>query len=365
MTRKLDIIPFRQWNIFPENKPVIIAGPCSAESEEQVLSTASGVKKIGASAFRAGIWKPRTHPGCFEGIGQEGLLWLEKVHREVSLPVCTEVATREHVEKCLKYGIDLVWIGARTTTNPFLVQEIADALSGTDIPVLVKNPINHDMELWMGALERLNAKGIKKLGVIHRGVSPIVRGRYRNDPQWHMVTELRAAYPEMLFLCDPSHMGGSREYLGEISQKAMDLGLDGLMIESHCTPSKALSDAKQQVTPDELGFILRSLHLRSASTTDDDYLVHIDTLRSRIDACDESLVSILAQRLEISREIGRYKQKHNVAIIQGIRWNELIDQVLDKAQRNGLSKEYITKLFNTIHEESVEVQNSFTQKEWD
>ncbi|MBQ0081339.1 MAG: bifunctional 3-deoxy-7-phosphoheptulonate synthase/chorismate mutase type II [Alistipes sp.] len=363
MTKKLDIIPFQQWNIFANNRPVIISGPCSAETREQILSTASGVKKLGISAFRAGIWKPRTHPGCFEGIGTEGLAWLEEVRKKESIAVCTEVATKEHVEQCLKHNIDFVWIGARTTTNPFLVQEIAEALQGTDIPVLVKNPINHDMELWLGALERLNAMGIKKLGVIHRGVSPIVCGRYRNDPQWHMVTELRAAYPEMLFLCDPSHMGGSREYLSEISQKAMDLGLDGLMIESHCCPKQALSDAKQQVTPEELGFILRSLHLRKATSLDDDYLRQIDRLRSRIDACDESLISILAQRLEISREIGRYKQKHNIAIIQGIRWNELIEDVLDKAQRNGLSAKYITKLFNTIHEESVEVQNSIRDEQ--
>ena len=251
MERTLDTIPVSQWGFFDETiPPLVIAGPCSAESELQVMMTAKGLHEFGIHVYRAGIWKPRTHPGSFEGVGSKGLKWLQKVKNEYGMKVCTEVANEKHVYECLKYGIDMVWIGARTTANPFLVQEIADALHDTDIPVLVKNPVSPDLDLWIGALERLNAAGIRKLGVIHRGFTPLQKIPYRNEPGWGIAVELRTRFPEIPFFADPSHMGGSRKYLQELSQRAMDLGLDGLMIESHCDPSCALSDAKQQLIPD-------------------------------------------------------------------------------------------------------------------
>lgn len=357
MAKKLDIAPLADWGYFTLPRPSTIAGPCSAETEEQIMETARGLKEIGINVFRAGIWKPRTHPGSFEGVGVEGLRWLQRVKRELGMAVSTEVASKEHVFECLKYGVDIVWIGARTTSNPFLVQEIAEALRGTDIPVLVKNPINNDIELWIGALERLNAQGVRKLGVIHRGVSPMDKHKYRNDPHWQMATELRATYPEMPFFCDPSHMGGSVAYLQEISQRAMDLGLDGLIIESHCNPSCALSDAKQQVTPSELIKLLTSLQLRENTSDDSDYRNNINQLRAQIDVCDDCLVDILARRMEVSRKIGEYKRNHSIAIIQGGRWSAVLERVVAKAAEKGLPAEYITELFNTIHEASVEAQN--------
>ena len=261
-TKKLDLIPLYDWGMFTEPRPSVVAGPCSAESEEQVMETAKGLKSFGINVFRAGIWKPRTHPGSFEGVGTEGLRWLQKVKKELNLKISTEVASEKHVFECLKFGVDLVWLGARTTANPFLVQEIADALKDTDIPVLVKNPVNPDLDLWIGALERLNRAGIKKLGVIHRGFSTFEKINYRNDPQWQVAIELRSRYPELPFFVDPSHMGGSKDYLQEISQRSLDLGFEGLMIESHCNPSCALSDARQQLTPGfRSGWYLRAIFL--------------------------------------------------------------------------------------------------------
>ena len=254
--KNLDIIPLYEWGMFTEPKPSVVAGPCSAETEEQVMETAKGLKDMGINVFRAGIWKPRTHPGCFEGIGVEGLKWFQRVKKEYGLKVSTEVASEKHVYECLKYGVDLLWLGARTTANPFLVQEIADALKGTDIPVLVKNPVNADLDLWIGALERLNRAGVKKLGVIHRGFSTFDKIKYRNDPQWQIAIELRSRYPELPFFVDPSHMGGSKDYIHEISQRSLDLGFEGLMIESHCNPSAAWSDAKQQLVPEELSDLM-------------------------------------------------------------------------------------------------------------
>ena len=272
MERTLDIIPVSEWGFFDESiPPLVIAGPCSAESELQVMMTAKGLHEFGIHVFRAGIWKPRTHPGSFEGVGTPGLKWLQKVKNEYGMKVCTEVANEKHVYECLKYGIDMVWIGARTTANPFLVQEIADALRDTDIPVLVKNPVNPDIDLWVGALERLNRAGIRKLGVIHRGFSTSQKIPYRNFPGWQMAVELRTRYPKLPFFADPSHMGGSRQYLKELSQRAMDLGLDGLMIESHCDPSCALSDAKQQLVPSDLKALLESLTVRQKVSNDKEY----------------------------------------------------------------------------------------------
>ncbi len=308
MERTLDIIPVSEWGFFDESiPPLVIAGPCSAESELQVMMTAKGLNEFGIHVFRAGIWKPRTHPGSFEGVGTPGLKWLQKVKNEYGMKVCTEVANEKHVYECLKYGIDMVWIGARTTANPFLVQEISDALRDTDIPVLVKNPVNPDIDLWVGALERLNRAGIRKLGVIHRGFSTSQKIPYRNLPGWQMAVELRTRYPKLPFFADPSHMGGSRQYLKELSQRAMDLGLDGLMIESHCDPSCALSDAKQQLVPSDLKALLESLTVRQKVTNDKEYNEGIEQLRSQIDVIDENLLVALGSRMEISRKIGEFK----------------------------------------------------------
>lgn len=354
---KLDIVPMTEWGFFTLPRPCTIAGPCSAETEEQVMETARGLKEIGINVFRAGIWKPRTHPGCFEGMGTEGLRWLQKVKKEYGLKICTEVASEKHVFECLKFGVDMVWIGARTTSNPFLVQEIAEALKDTDIPVLVKNPMNNDIDLWIGALERLNAQGVKKLGVIHRGLSPMEKLKYRNDPQWQMAIELRSRYPELAFFCDPSHMAGSTEYVQELSQRAMDLGLDGLMIESHCNPACALSDAKQQLTPSQLIQLLESLEVRDNDTDDRSYKDNMDQLRAQIDVYDESLLFTLGQRMKASRKIGQFKKEHNIAIIQAGRWDGLLKKAIKKGSEFGLPENFVTELFNVIHEASVQAQN--------
>ena len=307
--KKLEIIPMYEWGMFTEPRPSVVAGPCSAESEEQVMETAKGLKEIGINVFRAGIWKPRTHPGCFEGIGVEGLSWLQKVQKEYGLKVATEVAGEKHVAECLRHGVDMVWLGARTTANPFLVQEIADALKGTDIPVLVKNPVNADLDLWIGALERLNRAGVKKLGVIHRGFSTFDKIKYRNDPQWQVAIELRSRYPELPFFVDPSHLGGSRDYILEISQRSLDLGFEGLMIESHCNPSVALSDAKQQLTPAELSdLIYNQMVVRDKDSDSPQWKENIDQLRAKIDVIDENILYALGSRMRISHQIGNTRK---------------------------------------------------------
>ena len=361
MAGKLDIVPGAAWGIFTPPRPMIIAGPCSAESQAQVMDTARGLHDPGIHVFRAGIWKPRTHPGSFEGVGTQGLPWLQRVQRELGMHVATEVASAKHVSECLRYGVDLVWIGARTTANPFLVQEIADALQGSDIPVLVKNPVNPDLDLWIGALERLNRAGIRKLGVIHRGFSTPQQIAYRNDPHWRAVIELRTRFPEMVFFADPSHMAGDRKYLPELSQRALDLGLDGLMIETHCDPSCAKSDATQQLTPDALKQLLRSLVVRDSDTDDASYNENIDQLRAQIDVLDENLLFLLGSRLGVSRKIGRYKKEHNIAILQSGRWEALLQDVREKGKRYGLSDAFIVTLFNAIHEESVRAQNEIPE----
>lgn len=356
--KKLDIISLYEWGMFTEPKPSVVAGPCSAESLEQVMETAKGLKAMGINVFRAGIWKPRTHPGCFEGIGVEGLPWLQEVQREYGLKVSTEVASEKHVRACLEHGVDMVWLGARTTANPFLVQEIADALKGTDIPVLVKNPVNSDLDLWIGALERLNRAGIKKLGVIHRGFSTFDKIKYRNDPQWQVAIELRSRYPELPFFVDPSHMGGSRDYIREISQRSLDLGFEGLMIESHCNPSVALSDAKQQLVPEELRDLLyNQIVVREVDSDSQEWKENIDHLRTKIDVIDENLLYALGSRMRISRQIGEYKKENNVAIIQAARWDYLLSKVVEKGSEYGLSDKFIKAVFNAIHEASVEAQN--------
>ena len=357
MAYELDIIPVSEWGYFTLPRPMCIAGPCSAESEEQVMETARGLAAFGIHVFRAGIWKPRTHPGSFEGVGAPGLKWLRRVKQELGMWTCTEVASEKHVLECIKYGIDMVWVGARTSANPFLMQEIADALEGTDLPVLVKNPVNPDIDLWIGALERLNRAGIRKLGVIHRGFSTSAPIAYRNDPGWKIAIELRSRYPEMVFFADPSHMAGDRKYLQELSQRAMDLGLDGLMVESHCNPACALSDAKQQLTPQGLQTLLESLTIRENTSDNKEYKEGIDQLRAQIDVLDENLLWLLKSRMDVSRKIGQNKKEHNVAILQMTRWESLLADMVEKGRTYGLSEEAIRTIMNAIHDESVRVQN--------
>lgn len=358
MEKKLDLAPLSEWGFFTLPRPCVIAGPCSAESEEQVMETAAQLKAFGINVFRAGIWKPRTHPGSFEGVGVEGLRWLQKVKKTYGLKVCTEVASEKHVFECLKYGIDMVWIGARTSANPFLMQEIADALRDTDIPVLVKNPVNPDLDLWIGALERLNNAGVRKLGVIHRGFTAFDKIKYRNNPQWQVAIELRSRYPEMPFFCDPSHLAGCKEYIPELSQKAMDLGLEGLMIESHCNPSCALSDAKQQLTPAELQDLLENrITVRDNDTDNQSYREGIVSLRAQIDVIDDNLLYALGSRLKVSRKIGLYKKENNIAILQTSRWDSLLANAVEKGKSYGLSEEFVKAVFTAIHDASVKAQN--------
>ena len=356
--KKLDIVPLYEWGMFTEPRPSVVAGPCSAETEEQVMETAKGLKEMGINVYRAGIWKPRTHPGSFEGVGAPGLKWMQRAKKEYGLKISTEVASEKHGFECLKYGFDLVWLGARTTANPFLVQEIADALKDTDIPVLVKNPVNPDIDLWIGALERLNRAGIRKLGVIHRGFSTADKIKYRNDPQWQMAIELRSRHPELPFFVDPSHMAGCKDYIQELSQRSLDLGFEGLMIESHCNPSCALSDAKQQLTPDELSDLLyNKITVRDSDSDSKEWKENIDQLRAKIDILDENLLYTLGARMKVSRQIGEYKRANNVAILQTSRWDKVLAKVVAKGQEYDLPEDFIKEVFNAIHEASVEIQN--------
>ena len=356
--RQLDILPLKEWALFDERPLKVIAGPCGAETREQVLHTASALSQMGVTLFRAGLWKPRTYPGSFEGVGVDGLSWLQDARREYGIKIATEVASKAHVQDCLKAGVDLVWIGARTTANPFLVQEIADALSGSDIPVLVKNPVSPDLDLWIGALERLNRAGIRKLGVIHRGFTTFEKKQYRNDPQWQIAIEFRSKFPALPFFVDPSHISGHTDYVREISQRALDLGFDGLMIEAHFSPSQALSDSKQQLTPCQLQDMLNhQLEVRNMDSDAPQWKENIHELRAKIDVIDESILSALSSRMQVSRQIGQYKKENNIAILQTSRWDAVLAKVIEKGRAYGLSEEFITEIFNTIHEESVESQN--------
>ncbi len=341
-----------------EKRPIVIAGPCSAESKEQIMATAKDLAGKGVKIFRAGIWKPRTKPGGFEGVGVEGLSWLKEVKKETGMYVATEVATAKHVYECLKAGIDLLWVGARTTANPFAVQEIADALKGVDIPVLVKNPVNPDLELWIGALERLNNAGIKRLGVIHRGFSSYDNKLYRNLPQWHIPIELRRRLPEIPIFCDPSHIGGKRELIAPLSQQAMDLNFDGLIIESHCNPDCALSDAAQQVTPEVLDYIINLLVIRKGTQSTES----LSQLRKQIDECDDNIIQELTKRMRIAREIGMYKKEHNLTVLQSGRYSEILDKRGDQAKQCGMDPEFMIKIFEAIHEESIRQQMEIINK---
>ncbi len=337
-----------------QGMPLIIAGPCSAETEEQVMETARQLAANGVKIYRAGIWKPRTKPGGFEGVGKEGLAWLVRVKRELGMKVATEVAMRRHVEEALEAGVDMLWIGARTSANPFAMQDIADALkeSGKDVPVLVKNPVNPDLELWIGAIERLYSAGIRRLGAIHRGFSAYGKHIYRNMPQWHIPIELRRRLPELPIICDPSHIGGKRELIAPLSQQAMDMVFDGLIIESHCNPECAWSDAAQQVTPEVLNIILQSLVLRHSNNTTES----LTALRQQIDRIDNDLLELLGKRMRVAREIGSYKKEHNMPVIQSTRYNDLMRSRVCDGEQLGMSADFIRTVLQAIHEESVRQQ---------
>ena len=341
-----------QFKGVDNKRPIIIAGPCSAETEEQVMSTATDLAKAGIKIFRAGIWKPRTKPGGFEGIGEEGLVWLERVQKETGMLVATEVATRQHVEAALKHGVDVLWIGARTSANPFAMQEIADTLKGVDVPVLVKNPVNPDLELWIGAMQRLHNAGITRIGAIHRGFSAYGKHLYRNMPQWHIPIELRRRLPNMTIFCDPSHIGGKRELVAPLSQQAMDLGFDGLIIESHCDPDCAWSDKSQQVNPEVLNFILNTLVVRDTTQTTES----LTLLRQQIDQIDGEIIEALAKRMRVSREIGQYKKEHSMPVLQTGRYDDVLNTRARNAEEMGMSGDLMKTVYQAIHEESVRQQ---------
>lgn len=339
-------------------RPIVIAGPCSAETEEQVMNTATQLCKKGIKIFRAGVWKPRTKPGGFEGVGTLGLPWLKRVQEELGMLVSTEVATPKHVEACLESGIDILWIGARTTANPFAMQELADSLRGVDIPVLVKNPVNPDLELWIGALERINGAGVKRMGAIHRGFSTYDKKLYRNLPMWHIPIELRRRIPNLPMFCDPSHIGGRRELIAPLCQQAMDLGFDGLVVESHCSPDAAWSDAAQQVTPEVLDFILDKLVIRNITQTTES----LEALRRQIDEFDNNLFDLLSRRMRVCREIGQYKKEHNMTVVQTERYNEILDKRGAQGVLCGMDADFIKTIFEAIHEESVRQQMDIMNK---
>ncbi len=335
-----------------QERPFVIAGPCSAESEEQIMTTAKQLAAKGCHNFRAGVWKPRTKPGGFEGHGEVALPWLKEVKEETGMLVATEVATPEHVELALKYGIDILWVGARTSANPFAVQALADSLKGVDIPVFVKNPVNLDLELWIGALERINLAGVKRLAAIHRGFSSYDKKIYRNLPMWQIPIELRRRIPNLPIICDPSHIGGRRELVAPLCQQAMDLGFDGLIVESHCNPDHAWSDAKQQVTPDVLDYILSLLVVRDEKMTTEG----ITQLRHQIDELDDQLMNLLSKRMRVCREIGQYKKEHNMTVLQPARYNEILDKRGAQGALCGMASEFTAHVFELIHEESVRQQ---------
>ena len=343
-----------KWN----KRPLIISGPCSAETEEQVLETAVRLHKTGkVDIMRAGIWKPRTRPGSFEGIGTKGLPWLQQAKKLTGIPVAVEVATAKQVEDALHFDVDVLWIGARSTVNPFSVQEIADALRGADVPVLIKNPINPDLELWIGALERVGKAGIQNIGLIHRGFSSYGNTEYRNAPMWHLAIEMRRRYPGMLFINDPSHICGRRDILQDVAQKAIDLDFDGLIIESHIDPDKAWSDAKQQITPERLAEMLNSIRWRKEDVASEEYHAALEKLRQQINQLDDELMQILGHRMKVSEKIGQYKKENNITILQTNRWNSILERAFQKGDKLGLSKEFITKYFDAVHMESINHQN--------
>jgi len=338
------------------NHPLVIAGPCSAETEEQVLKIAHELKDTDVNYYRAGIWKPRTRPGNFEGVGALGLKWLQKVKEETGLKTATEVANRNHAELALEHDIDLLWIGARSTVSPFIVQEIADALKGTDKIVLVKNPVNPDLPLWLGAIERLASSDIKNLGVIHRGFSTYEKSKFRNNPEWQIAIELQTRFPDLPLINDPSHITGKRDMIFDVSQTALDLNFDGLMIETHTSPDSAWSDAAQQVTPDHLVQIMADLKIRKETDPEAEYNCKLDNLRAQIDVVDNQLIDLLGKRMKVADGIGELKKQKNVAVLQSKRWNEILGKMVMEGDEKGLSEEFILRMFKAIHQESINHQ---------
>jgi len=356
MIEKLNIVPVEEW-FAGLTQPLLIAGPCSAECEEQVMETAQGIAKIGkVQVLRVGIWKPRSRPGTFEGAGDEALQWLKRVKAETGLLTAVEVATPAHVEKAIAAGVDILWIGARTTSNPFSVEQIAQTLKGGDIPVMVKNPVNPDLELWIGTLERLNRAGINKLAAIHRGFYPYERTRLRNIPKWEIAIDLKSKFPNLPILCDPSHIAGHASLVPEIAQKALNLSLDGLMIEVHRNPSLALSDATQQITPSQLDMMLNELVFRSPSSPNSDFVDMLERLRHKIDSIDQQMIDLLAQRMRIVEEMGEYKKNNDVSVFQLRRWEDILKSRIDFGKRLGLDEEYIKNLLQLVHKESIKKQ---------
>ena len=353
----------RKWlDDFKLDHPLVIAGPCSAETEDQVLKIANQLKGTDVSAFRAGIWKPRTKPGMFEGVGAIGLKWLQKVKNETGLLISTEVANSTHVKLALEHDIDILWIGARSTVSPFIVQEIADALKGTEKVVLVKNPVNPDLSLWMGGIERLHSSNIKNLGLIHRGFSTYEKSKYRNIPEWQIPVEVMNRFPDLPMICDPSHISGNRNLIFDVSQTALDLNYDGLMIETHSDPDNAWSDASQQVTPKRLVEIMKDLKMRKITTDEEEYQNNLTDLRAKIDVIDHTLLEILGKRMKISDNIGEIKRSNNVAVLQNKRWNEILGKMILEGEKLDLSEEFILKLFKAIHQESINRQERVINK---
>jgi len=353
----------REWlNDFGLSHPLVIGGPCSAETEEQVLKIAHELKDTDVTVLRAGIWKPRTRPGMFEGVGAIGLKWLQKAKQETGLLTATEVANAVHVKLAIEHDVDILWIGARSTVSPFIMQEIADALEGTDKVILVKNPVNPDLALWLGGVERLYTANIKKLGLIHRGFSSYEKSKYRNNPEWQIAVEAQNRFPDLPMICDPSHIAGRRDLLFDICQMALDLNYDGLMVETHWDPDNAWSDAAQQVTPTVLVQIMKDLKIRKETNQEEAYNISLNTLRAQIDIADQTILDTLGKRMKVAEEIGSLKKSKNVAVLQNKRWNEILGKMILEGKDRNLSEEFILKIFKAIHQESINHQEEIVNK---
>jgi chorismate mutase len=354
MNPALNILPKSAWK--PDDRPLLISGPCSAETPAQFKATLQGMAPLRPDIVRAGIWKPRTRPNNFEGVGKEALLWAVEIAHEMALPLMVEVASGKHVEEALKAGVNMLWIGARTTVNPFMVQDIADAVQGTQVPMLVKNPVNPDLELWIGAIERLNKAGITQLGAIHRGFSGYEKSIFRNHPNWEIPIELKRLLPDLLLVCDPSHISGNSLLVPDLAQIAIDLDFDGLMIETHCDPANAWSDAKQQITPAELKALMAGLIYRREQTDDVVFNARLEELRSQIDEVDARLIAVLRERLQLASEVGRVKNQNDITILQPRRWSEIFNSRLEKAAQSEIDSHFMTRLLHLLHQESINTQ---------